>query len=229
MELKIKWLNRNGITVCKLFTGLYLTVLYLSLAADINENKPELNENGIEVYVVQQRWHTGIVIKSADINENDWPEVIRYKHHKYVEFGWGDEAFYQSDERLIWLGARALLWPTSSAVLLVGYSHHPQHRYGADSRIMRFTMEKERFSALCDWLSASFTRDENEMLVNSNYKGYNNIFFESTGKYHLFNTCNTWVAKLFQQSGFEVRTCFILTAGQLFRQLAKLPEAEWVN
>jgi uncharacterized protein (TIGR02117 family) len=229
MVIEIHRIRNASLKFLILVSGLFLCASYISIFAGNQGETEQAEVVGFEVYVVQQRWHTGVVIKTAHIQEADWPEVTSYSHHKYVEFGWGDEAFYQSDNRLVWLGARALLWPTSSAILLVGYNQHPQQRYGTDSRIMRLNMEKERFSALCNWLSASFARDENNQLVNSNYIGYSNIFFESTGKYHLLNTCNTWVAKLFQQSGFDVRTSCILTAGQLFRQLANLPKAEWVN
>jgi uncharacterized protein (TIGR02117 family) len=210
--------------VFRLFNCLILSLVYVSLQAGGKAQDAHTYSGEFEVYVVQQRWHTGIVVKTADIQAADWPEVVSYSHLTYVEFGWGDEAFYQSDERLVWLGARAILWPTSSAILLVGYNQHPHERYGGSGRIMRLVIDHGSFSSLCKKLSESFARDERGKLINSTYKGESKIFFEAVGRYHLFNTCNTWVARLFRESGFSVRTRFVLTARQLFRQLGKLQE-----
>jgi uncharacterized protein (TIGR02117 family) len=212
----------------RLSAVILLVALCMSLIASAQAHEPQPAGKSIEVYVVQQAWHTGIVLKTADMNADDWPELIYYSHYNYVEFGWGDEAFYQSDDRLVWRGARAVLWPTSSAILLVGYNQHPHERYGVSGRIMRLVIDHKSFSSLSKKLSESFARDEQGKLINSTYRGESKVFFEAVGHYHLFNTCNTRVARLFRESGFSVRTRLVLAASQLFRQLGKLQEAAWV-
>jgi len=47
------------------------------------------------------------------------------------------------------------------------------------------------------------------------------IFFKANGEYHLFNTCNTWLAKGLKQAGIEITDDIILTE-QLFNEAAKV-------
>jgi hypothetical protein len=41
---------------------------------------------------VSHGWHTGLVIRRADIPEGIWPEPHHYADPAYVEVGWGDRA-----------------------------------------------------------------------------------------------------------------------------------------
>jgi len=45
--------------------------------------------------------------------------------------------------------------------------------------------------------------------------------FLRNGNYHLFNTCNTWLARALKLSGFEIKDDIILTE-QLFNEAAKV-------
>jgi hypothetical protein len=47
------------------------------------------------------------------------------------------------------------------------------------------------------------------------------IFFKANDDYHLFNTCNTWLAKNLKRAGFEIEDDIILTE-QLFNEAAKV-------
>ena len=46
-------------------------------------------------------------------------------------------------------------------------------------------------------------------------------FFKANGEHHLFNTCNTWLARGLNQSGVEIDTDIILTE-QLFNEAAEV-------
>lgn len=182
-----------------------------------------------EVYVVKHDWHTAIVLKTKDVSPADWPEIDRYRQYNYVEAGWGDEAFYQSEDGLIWLGAKAILVPTPSVILCFGYDSNPAIRYAVHSHILRLKLDADAYAKLCRFLSNSFKRTEEGIIQNSKYRSDSKVFFLAEGNYHGFNTCNTWVAHAFRQAGLKVRRWGILTSDQLFRQLAKLPEAEQVR
>ena len=45
-------------------------------------------------------------------------------------------------------------------------------------------------------------------------------FFKANGEYHLFNTCNTWLANGLKRAGFGIEDNIILTE-QLFNEAAK--------
>jgi hypothetical protein len=93
-----------------------------------------------EVFVVQQRWHTGIVFHTRDVDPDIWPEIERYTDRNFVDVGWGDERFYQATGDPVGLALRSMLishskcftgiplQPAPSQVIRSGcqdYSHTP--------------------------------------------------------------------------------------------------------
>lgn len=72
------------------------------------------------IHVVRRGWHTGIIIAAADWPDRNWPLRADFPEEKYLEFGWGDERFYQAEETTPWLASRAALWPTSSVIHVIG-------------------------------------------------------------------------------------------------------------
>ena len=65
------------------------------------------------IYIVNHEWHTGIVIPSAPIYSALPALAERFNHTPYLEFGWGDESFYQANEIDFWLILQAIFWPTA--------------------------------------------------------------------------------------------------------------------
>ena len=64
------------------------------------------------VHVVRHGWHSGIVVRAADVPMQAWPARREFADAEYLEVGWGDRAYYQAPDPSAWLGLRALLWPT---------------------------------------------------------------------------------------------------------------------
>jgi uncharacterized protein (TIGR02117 family) len=216
--------------VKKPFVSLFIVLIIVSCrfpeetAATGNEGK----EN-YEVFVVQQRWHTGIIFRTEDVNPEIWPEIENYLHRNYVDVGWGDERFYQAQGDPVFLALRSMLAPTRSVLLVYPFSLPLRRSYGEESRIMRIPMNSEQHAALTSYVSGQYLRDSDGNIQPSTIHGESDLFFLAKGKYHLFKTCNTWVARGFKQAGFDVRSFCILNANQVFRQLATLPGAEYLR
>ena len=77
----------------------------------------ELNGNKInEVFIVNHGWHTGFVIPSEKILRKIPALAERFNNNTYIEFGWGDEGFYQSREFSLGIAISAIFWPTESVI-----------------------------------------------------------------------------------------------------------------
>ncbi|MFP4060461.1 MAG: DUF2459 domain-containing protein [Bacteroidales bacterium] len=174
------------------------------------------------VYVVQEYWHTGIIIETEDVPVELWPEIERFGHNKRIDVGWGDRDFYQATGQPVGLAAKAIFWPTTSVIRLDGFNVPLKNYYGSDARMKEITMDEEKFHQLITFISKSFQRDENEEIIPGDKEGESNTFFLGKRKYHLFRTCNTWVALAFKSAGYDIRHFFVLAAWQLFRQLEKI-------
>jgi uncharacterized protein (TIGR02117 family) len=185
-------------------------------------------ERTFTVHVVQERWHTGIVFQTRDIPTGIFPEINKYRHQKYLDVSWGDEHYYQDPEPGIATNARAVLWPTPSVILLLGFSNDIYSFY-QQATIMKIKMDQAEFLELCRFISNSFVRDSSGTIVPSAYMGISNRFFLAHRHYSIFRTCNTWVALALKASGYQISTFFLITKNQLFRRMKKLQNTAFVR
>jgi len=188
-------------------------------------------DNGHEaytVYIVQEAWHTGIVLTTSDVPDTIFKEISRYQSYKYLDVSWGDEKYYQFPNPGLGMGARALFWPTQSVVRLHPFSTNPQ-RYYQQGTIMKITMDRKAYFVLCQYIAESFERNNNGQIRPSTVYRNSRTFYLAAQKYWLFNTCNTWVMTAFNYAGFDVRTFALITAGQLFRRLEKLNGSMYIR
>ncbi len=185
------------------------------------------NEEKYEIFVIQEDWHTGIVFHTHDVDSSIWPEIVRYRDDKFLDVGWGDERFYQVPGYPVFTAARAVLWPTQSVLRVFPYSNPVPSAYLDDSRILKITITKQELDNLSLFIAKSYERDENGNVKFSQLYENNKYYFLANRNYHLFRTCNTWVALGFKKSDFNVRSFFVLYGKQLFRQLRDIPGAEY--
>lgn len=217
-------------------SSFYLTVFLVSGFLFLNIPSYSFSNGGkghddsgsnFEFFVLQAGWHTGIVLRTKDISPADWPEAANYLQHSYIDIGWGDERFYQAEGNPPALAARAALVPTSSAIHIVPFSIHPLSLYSGDTFLKRIEATPRQFSALCRIISDSFERDESGNLIESRLNEKSRNFFKAKGKYHIFNTCNTWVVRCLKEAGFDVNPNGVITQQHLIKALRKLPGGEW--
>ena len=181
------------------------------------------------VYVVQEGWHTGIIFEINDVDPQYWPEINYHQDKKYVDVGWGDEKFYQVPGFPVLIAARAVFWPTQSVMRVFAFNIPMRSAFLTGSRFLRIPLSGEQFAVLCSFISESYMTDENGNPQTSTAYGETQIFFLSTRKYHLFRTCNTWVAIAFRKAGSGNRSFLVLNKNQLLRQLSKIPAAEFIE
>jgi uncharacterized protein (TIGR02117 family) len=179
------------------------------------------------IYIVQEAWHTGIILKTQSVSPGIFPEIKRYEHKKYIDISWGDERYYQNPGANILLALRAVIIPTQAVIRYIGFSL-PLQKFYKRSTIMQITLERAEFDSLCFFIAKSFQRTDNGQIIASHY-GNRKLFFLAKRKYHLFRTCNTWVALALKKSGLPVNSYMALTASQLFRRLEKLDKAVYIS
>lgn len=173
------------------------------------------------IYVVSNDWHTGIVLRRADLPAGRLPELADLPTRRYVEFGWGDEAFYQSRDTTAAMALRAALSPTSSVLHVAAFDIEPARAF--DAEVLAFGLSADGLARLVDALDATFDRTAaTPTPANGPGLYFDSNFYPATGRFHLFNTCNTWAARLLAQAGLDVRPGGVITSTDLLRQLRPL-------
>ena len=176
---------------------------------------------GNEVYVVNHGWHTGFVLPASDI-QKVIPELKnRFGNAPYIEFGWGDNEFYQAEEITSGITLKAIFLPTDSVVHAVLVPLKVD-RYFKNSEVEKFCLEDSKLESLIKFISSSFYRDLSGNILKLNHGIYGDSqFYKAKGDFHIFNTCNKWTAKGLESAGMKISTTFKLTAGSIMNFLSR--------
>lgn len=178
---------------------------------------------GREIYFIKQRWHTAIVFNTQDIDSTLLPVVKNFQNYKMIDIGWGDEEFYQYPDFDWELAFKALFYPTPSTLRVEGISISRELYFDLSEIVVKLIVNDEQFKNILIFIDDTFYRNENGEKILSSKAGGQIIFYAANGKYHLFNTCNTWLARCLKNAGVPIKTNIILTE-QLFNELAKVGE-----
>lgn len=186
-------------------------------------NQYSTGEGSIKIFIITNNFHTGIVIPINELSKNEINILRQIEDINYVDFGWGDEDFYQNPE-FVWYDAlKAILIPTSS-VVRVELIREPISLY-----INRFpfsyelNIEKSDFIEICKFINETFYFDSNNSAEIKSQRLNGDIrYYSSLRKYHLYYTCNTWVANALIKGGVFIPRNTIVTADDLKTELSFL-------
>ena len=177
---------------------------------------PKINS----VSVVSDGWHAAIVVPRGQLVDTGLVrEIGDFPQARFIEFGWGDRAYYPAREITLSMTLDAALRKTPAIIQIAGRIRSPEHIYG-DANVVSIAMTREAFRHMISSLDRYFDREEGGRLVpvapglhpSSN-------FYLAHGGFHLFNTCNTWTAHILRAGGVNLSTAGVITAGQLMSQL----------
>lgn len=190
-------------------TGLPLFVviaLGVACAAAVKNDAYLFHQDGptTPVYLVSDHWHAGLVIKISDIPGDLVPESHDFPEADYLEFGWGDWDFYQAPRFNLGYAIKALLFPTQSVLHVVGFSG-PVVNHAPYREIIQFRPSSRNFERLAGYIDESFARLGTGAAAPLGRGLYGNSrFYPARGKFHLFNTCNTWAARALGVAGYSI-------------------------
>jgi len=172
------------------------------------------------VHVVSDGWHSALAIERAEVFPSASQEPPDFAGARYVEVGWGDEAAYKAHRMTSELGLRAAFASTSSALHVAGFSAPVRERF-AGLDIVVVPLEPQALDELSRFIRRSFARDGFGRTIRLG-PGYSDesAFYLATGRYYLFNTCNTWVARALRAAGRPLMPSLTHTATQLMGQVA---------
>lgn len=173
------------------------------------------------IHVVSHGWHSGIVVRAADVPADAWPARRDFDAAEYLEVGWGHREYYQAREPPVWLGLRALLWPSPGVLHMVAFSGAVDRQFPA-AEIVALQITPQGLARLVAAIAASHERDAAGRTIALGPGLYGTSrFYASRDTFHLFATCNVWTAAMLRRAGVPVRPLLSATAAALFAQLRR--------
>lgn len=181
----------------------------------INNNAKSDGE--IVVYLERSDVHTDIVVPTRT-GRIDWSSVVPPQDtkdatkRKYLAFGWGSQDFYLNVPTWSDLTAGIALKAisgTGGTALHTEYEREPAE--GENCR--RLSLSAAQYDALVDYILSSGKRSGEGAFVRIDHAGYDtsDSFYEGTGRYSPFFTCNTWANSALKACG---QKCCLWTALQ---------------
>ena len=177
------------------------------------------------VRVVSNGWHAAIVVRRIALVETGLvPEADDFPNAAFIEFGWGDRAYYPTPEPTLGMTLDAALRPTPAVMYMAGYARPPKGVYdGAD--IVSVPMPRQAFRHMVRAVAGYFDRGEEKRSdIFARGPRPNSNFYRAHGRFHLFNNCNTWTARVLRAGGVNMSPAGVIMASQLMSSLrATLP------
>lgn len=206
-RLFFRWF-KFGLKWAFVFAAVVALIVVVGLIPKNNDFEPAAE--GIELFVVSNSVHADIIVpKQTEII--DWGEtfsetsfVRSVENETHVAIGWGDRGFFLEtktwDDFRFATAANAVLLPSESC-LHVSFTRPARH-----SEAVSVTITSEQYKELVDFITQSFAHDSEGKIAQIEGESYGetDAFFEANGRYHLFNTCNSWVGRGLSEAGIKV-------------------------
>ena len=194
---------------------------FLSVAQQLQKEK-----NIHKIYVVKYEWHTGVIFERNEALKFFPSLQDDFSEFKYIEIGWGDKDFYMAEKETFWITFKAGMFPTKSALHVTALMNNPEKHYKGLEMVI-INLSEEDFIRLINYFNRSFALDENKNNIKlKDGLKENSLFYLSNERYHIFKTCNAWIARGLKKAGVPVHPFFALTSKNVMKQLKKVDEYE---
>lgn len=192
---RIRLLLKIMLSIIGLVAAYALIGLILSL---IPVNGNVVPNDGIVIYLYGNGVHTDIVLPTRT-EQFDWTTVVppcdtsSKRGGDYLSIGWGVRDFYLNvpEFKDLTLGiALKAISGVGATALHTTYRAEPIISEGC----RRLSISTVQYNALVQYILSSGKRNEHGSFIRVDHSGYgqSDAFYEGTGHYNPFFTCNTW-------------------------------------
>lgn len=221
----IRWMARLLLALLT-FAGLYGLGMWLLPLIGCNTNYAAPS-NGHTIYLHSNGVHTDIVLP-VRTEAKDWSRTFPFTNTSsadssftHIGIGWGDKGFYLETKEWADLKASTAIkaaFGLSGSALHVTYQNAPG--VGKDCRAV--VVSDSTLHLLTEHIEAGFVKssDGAPQWIAERYYGEHDAFYEGTGRYGLFRTCNTWTNSTLKECGLPA-ALWTATAGGVLRQYSQ--------
>lgn len=181
---------------------------------------PPRAEPTLTIYIVSHGWHTGIVVRRADIPAGLWPEAEDFPAADHIEVGWGDRDYYPAPDPGLRLLLKAAFGASPSVLHAAGFRGPPEAEF-PESEIVALTLSRRDLERLARYVHDAYDRGGERRAPRLGPGLYGDShFYPAVGTFHLFRDCNVWTARALRAAGLPVNDA--ITKRGLMSQVRRL-------
>lgn len=186
---------------------IYLTIVMIgALIPSSGENQGDAE---VQVFIQSNGVHTDVCMPSRS-EWFDWTGFIDttlYPNNSsfdFVAIGWGDKGFFLDTptwaELKVSTALSAIFLPSPCAMHVEYKDFTPE----TSEMVFEEHISAANYRSLIEYITSSFVlKDERPIYIpGTSYWGTDH-FFEATGNYHMFNTCNSWTNGALKSAGLR--------------------------
>jgi len=194
-------------------------------SADRSVYPPKPGELGADAIVFSNHWHTGVIVRTADLPALLREDLKEFGQFPYLAFGWGDTDFYRAAHVTPWLAVRALFLSRGVVLLVIGLPSEPEEAFASDIDIYRARISGTGYERMITAIAGSFERADGKTLDRGPGEEGMSHFYAGVGRYNASATCNVWTAKMLRTAGLPISPTYALTADNIEYQIGRIPGA----
>jgi uncharacterized protein (TIGR02117 family) len=189
------------------FVAVYILAAFLIPKISVGPDNDSESQD-VTIYILTNGVHTDIVVPCRNALY-DWTADIPFQDTKsndstanYLAIGWGDKGFYL--ETPTWADLKASTAVKAAFGLSATALHTTYYTKIQESESCRkISISKENYQKLVAYINASFDKQNGrpELVASEVRYGQTDAFYQATGSYSLFTTCNTWANNALKSCG----------------------------
>jgi hypothetical protein len=189
------------------------------LLAGCADPPPDPGPPAATVYVVERGWHTDIGLPAGPALGPLRPFEREFPGARFFVFGFGARGYLEAREKTPGLLFRTL-FPGQGMILVTALNTTPATAF-AQQRVIDIQMSRAALARLTRFVARSLAwgADERPRLIGP-APDDEGLYYASTDRYDLLDTCNTWTARALRAAGEPVASFGVIATSQLIDQLA---------
>ncbi len=204
-----KLLKITAYTILGIIGLLGLYVLAGLGLGSIGVSEEANTSDDLSIYILTNGVHTDLVlpIKTPQI---DWSQQLKFENTKgkrtdynFVAIGWGDKGFYLDTPTWAELKfSTAFNAATGLSTAAIHATYYRRMQEGENC--IKIDLSNNQYQRLVDFIQKDFIRQKNGEVVHIKTDAVYtdaDAFYDATGSYSLFHTCNSWTNRALKAAG----------------------------
>ncbi|MBD3275002.1 MAG: DUF2459 domain-containing protein [Candidatus Marinimicrobia bacterium] len=211
--------------IIRLCIFLYLIIFVFSKTSEFDSTNNQIfaqsaQADSTSIYVVKHSWHAGIIMPVNNLSKDSLPVLSDFPDKEYLEFGWGDSAYYRAKDPNFGQTLKAGGPPTPGILHIVGVDA-PIKNYLNYRTALQFRIPMDELGDMIRFFRNEFIyADKNPVQVGPGLYG-DSYFYRAQSKYTVFYNCNHWTANALQRAGISISTFGMFRVETLLKRLRK--------